>query len=509
MYTSYFGFTEKPFKLKPDARTMFNAASAQRCYADLVREILEQRASIVLSGESGCGKTTLVDKCCAGLADVVRFVRITNVHLSADEILDALAESLGIGARDRNLKRRRRRLRASLAAEVQRGRGVVLVVDDAHALSDEALASLLSFTAEPLDGQRVLQLLLVGLPELVERCRATAPSLAVCNLDGLLASEIDDFVRHQLRIAGYRGEPLFTHDAIRTVATYAGGVPRRINALCDAALFAASLDQRRTVTSQLVADAVEHSFLKDSAPGVPLVMPAPPTEPEEAQPQPASEEANGEAQEDSQRTDLASLAADMEQTLERALAVASNSAEIMGNLAKPLLKRGIRNKPPAADTSATPADPQPSVPRTATDEAKSPQVMDDMLRHRYVDQPSKRFFRRSPILAGVSLFLVAALGVGVWQWQRIKPALPFGAVADKPAVVDEGAKGSEPGLVTASSGNGEKPLDLPRSLEFQPPVAESPSQGLPPVESDTQDGPLQATHQFLEARGVRGRRAGE
>jgi len=517
MYTTYFGLTEKPFKLKPDGRGLFNSASGQKCYAELVRGLLEQQASIVLGGESGCGKTSLMEKCSTQLADVMRFVRVTNAHLGADDILDVLGQELGIGSRDRNLKRRRRRLRASLAAEQQRGHGVVLVVDDAHSLNDETLTELLQFAAEPLAGQRVLQLVLVGLPELAARCQAITPTLLSFSLEGLLATEIEPFIQHQLKVAGYRGEALFTTDAIRAVANYAGGTPRRINALCDAALFAASLDERRTVTSQLVAEAVEHSFLKDSSPGVPLVIPPPALVPAPAVEQPPAQADST----DEHRMDLARLAADMEQTLERALAVASSSAGIVGSLTKPLTGSLLKKRAPSpAPAAVTPLAPPPPASPQIREEPPAPETSQT----RQIPQasvvepaaalpgaytvPPRSLFQRPWFMTGAAAMLVLAMVVGGWQWRQQAGAAAM-ATADRVEIKPQPAA-NMPGkstdvVIAAREQPPESRLQLPQPLDAPPPTAARVnSGGLPPVDPDNPFSarPLQSSHQFLDLRGV-------
>jgi len=502
MYTAYFGFSEKPFKLKPDGRSLFNSASGQKCYAELVRGLLEQQANMVFCGESGSGKTSLIDKCCTNFADVVRFVRITNAHLSVDDILDVLAQELGIGTRDRNLKRRHRRLRAGLAAEQQRGRGVVLVVEDAHAMSDEALNGLLDFAAEPLAGERVLHLLLVGLPELASRCQSFSPTVLVCTLEGLLGAEIEGFIRHQLKTAGYRGEPLFTTDAIRTVAAYAGGIPRRINALCDAALFAASLDERRTVTSQLVAEAVEHSFLKDSAPGVPLVVPPPVVMAEE----PVPVDTPASTDDDKSRADLTTLAADMEQTLEKALAVATSSAGIVGGLAKPFTKRrakrSVQAGTPAPAVEIVPTAPESIVaePSPSPHAASNPDTVD----YCYM-APRQGIFRQPWLMTGIAAALVLAVSLGGWQWHQQTREAVLATTSSGGTVPGSRPRVLADTILVADGRTRKQQVELPLSLNTPPPAAVSASiDGLPPVDPENPftARPLQATHRFPDLQGV-------
>lgn len=507
MYTNYFGFSEKPFKLKPDVQQLFNATYAQKCYAEVVRGLLGHLGTLIVYGEAGCGKTSLIEKCSVNLADVVRFVRISNSHLSADDILQLLSEEVGLPPLPTEKPDWQRKLRESLFARQQQqgGRGVVLVVDDAHGLNEDCLDALLDFAAATVSGQRVMQLLLVGLPELANRCRGHSSSPTACHLDSLTSTEIGPYIQHQLKVAGYRGDALFTTDAIRTVAVHAGGIPRRINALCDAALFAASMDERRSITSQMVVDAVEHSFLRDTTPGT---MAPPLAEPPVADHRVTADQADTDASQD-----LTNLAADVEATLEQALTVAGGGASASASRDTP---KKSASRPPRRRSSSH------SRPPTQSPTAEAPSTK--------TAATARKVTPRTSTLVGMAATLAVAIGVGGWQWYQRPPltegvslpremqqaametpveAMSTTASPDQVASEDleeqsevapvQAVVTDEPVATASVPGDA-----LPQSLELPPPVNEAPTpRGLPPL--DPQDPfaarPLQATHQFLDARG--------
>jgi type II secretory pathway predicted ATPase ExeA len=157
-------------------------------------------------------------------------------------------------------------LQASLIENLQQGKTIVLVIDDAHNISDETLSELLSFSSAQKNEEHFLQIFLIGLPELEEKLHATmsAPSahkVAYYRLWPLESSEVPKFIAQQLRAAGYQGNTIFTPSAVERIAEYTKGSLRALSLLCDASLVIAYMQSSRQVTADIVDEAAQQHFL--------------------------------------------------------------------------------------------------------------------------------------------------------------------------------------------------------------------------------------------------------
>ncbi|MFO1350857.1 MAG: AAA family ATPase [Gammaproteobacteria bacterium] len=267
MYTSYFGFTDKPFKLKPDPRFFYSNPAYVRAYGEILTAIREHKAAAVLTAEAGTGKTTLLRRCMEGLGDASKAIWFGNTTLPLEGLLDHLCEELGIPI-TQGVAEKLKRLQYALASRAQEGKSTVLLIDDAHNLDSETLTELLALCVPPNADKPLLQAVLVGLPELLDKLRQAgwqriaADQRIECRVEPLADAEIGVYINHQLKTAGYTGKDLFTPDAVRAITAYAKGVPRTINSLCDAALFIACIESERSISADTVERAAQHCFLK-------------------------------------------------------------------------------------------------------------------------------------------------------------------------------------------------------------------------------------------------------
>ena len=245
MYEAFFGLTKRPFGKSPDPAFLFHSRGHAEALARLVTAA-EDGDLAVLTGEVGAGKTlltrALVDELAASLGERAHVVLIVNPRLSPSELLSTLAERLGIDPVPKTKPRLLDALLARLFAIHEAGGITLLIVDEAHLIPTRAvfeeLRLLLNLT---LDDAALLGLLLVGQEELRTRLgkkdlRSFAQRIgAGFNLEPLGVDEDGDYIAHRLSVAG-RSTPLFTNDAIVEIARVSGGVPRRINVICQAAL---------------------------------------------------------------------------------------------------------------------------------------------------------------------------------------------------------------------------------------------------------------------------------
>lgn len=245
MYESFYGLTRRPFGKTPDPAFLFHSRGHAEALARLVTAA-EDRDLAVLTGEVGAGKTlltrALVDELSNSLGARARVVLIVNPRLSPNELLSTLGERLGLDPSPRTKPKLLDALLARLYEIHESGGTTLLIVDEAHLIPSRAvyeeLRLLLNFT---LDDAALLGLLLVGQEELRARLakkdlRSFAQRIgAGFHLAPLGDDEVGAYIAHRLLVAG-RGAPLFAADAVERVARVTGGVPRRINVVCQAAM---------------------------------------------------------------------------------------------------------------------------------------------------------------------------------------------------------------------------------------------------------------------------------
>jgi general secretion pathway protein A len=263
MYLSFFGLNEKPFSITPDPRYLFLSERHAEAMAHLLYGIKEAGGFIQLTGEVGTGKTTIVRSLLAQTPENAEIALILNPRMTAPEFLLTLCEELGIGVPDSaagSLKDLVDILNDYLLRAHAGGRRVVLVVDEAQNLAPEVLEQVRLLTNLETNTQKLLQIILIGQPELRELLdRSELRQLAQritgrYHLDPLCAPETVAYVRHRLRVAGATSE-IFTRRALHRIHQLSGGVPRVINILCDRALLGGySLDRHR-ITPGLVRQA--------------------------------------------------------------------------------------------------------------------------------------------------------------------------------------------------------------------------------------------------------------
>jgi general secretion pathway protein A len=260
MYTSFFGLNEKPFSITPDPRYLFLSERHGEALAHLVYGVTESGGFIQLTGEVGTGKTTL----CRTLllnrvpsnADVAV---VLNPQLSALEFLEAICEELGVKVPKRkgSIKALIDALNRYLLDAHADGRRTILVVDEAQNLAPEVLEEVRLLTNLETAKQKLLQIILIGQPELRELlARNDLRQLAQritgrYHLEPLSPEETDQYIEHRLQVAGALGK-VFDAGAKRTVFRLSQGVPRLINVICDRALLGAYSQGSRLVSRRVV-----------------------------------------------------------------------------------------------------------------------------------------------------------------------------------------------------------------------------------------------------------------
>jgi general secretion pathway protein A len=260
MYTSFFGLSEKPFAITPDPRYLYLSERHAEALAHLLYGINESGGFIQLTGEVGTGKTTVVRTLLSRVPHHADVAVILNPRVTPVEFLLTICEELGlpIEAADRDsVKQMVDALNRRLLSAHAEGRRIIVIVDEAQNLSAETLEQVRLLTNLETPTQKLLQIILIGQPELRDLLdRNDLRQLAQritgrYHLKPLSREETQGYVRHRLRVAGAGGE-IFTPGALRELHRLSGGIPRVINVSCDRALLGAYTREARTVSAALV-----------------------------------------------------------------------------------------------------------------------------------------------------------------------------------------------------------------------------------------------------------------
>jgi general secretion pathway protein A len=260
MYDQYYGFSGRPFQLTPDPHYYFESLTHRKALSYLGYGLAQGEGFIVITGEVGAGKTTLVTHLMQTI-DKARLTAATIVtsQLDGNDMVQMTAESYGIDTRGLDKAATLKAIENFLHAEARAGRRCLLVVDEAQNLAVDALEELRMLSNFQLGSSALLQIFLLGQPEFRDLVQSS-PSLeqlrqrviATHHLDAMDADEVEPYITHRLQRAGWTGRPQLTEDAYDAIFEETGGVPRKINALMNRTLLMGAVEQVDVLDGSLV-----------------------------------------------------------------------------------------------------------------------------------------------------------------------------------------------------------------------------------------------------------------
>jgi general secretion pathway protein A len=264
MYLAFYGLREAPFSPTPDPKFLFQSARHREALAQLIYGVRERKGFIVLTGEIGTGKTTLLRTLLERLDDSTPVAYVHNSALAIEGLLEYVLHDWGVKSTATSHAQRLVELNEFLIAQHRRGLSPVLVIDEAQNLSIETLEAVRMLSNFETSGHKLMQILLVGQPEL--RDKLNTPELRQlkqriglrCHIAPLSPEETRLYVRHRLRIAGTADAGIFTDGAVQRIAEYSSGTPRVINIVCDHCLLSGYADSKRRIDPATVAEAVAY-----------------------------------------------------------------------------------------------------------------------------------------------------------------------------------------------------------------------------------------------------------
>jgi len=263
MYNEFYGFKEKPFNQTPDPSFFFASEHHQTALNALHYAIVERKGFIVLTGEVGCGKTTVARRLLRSLDRNVQTVSIFNTYLSPKGVITMILDDLGVQYTNGPKEKLLIQLNTYLIQQLQKNQNDVLIIDEAQNLSPACLEEVRMLSNLETEKEKLLQIILIGQPEL--RKKLEMPSLRQLrqrvaiqyHLKPLSEEDTQKYVLHRLEAAKSNGrsyQDLFTPEAMQAIYKLSGGIPRVINHVCDSALLAGYVTGSQQISPDMVKE---------------------------------------------------------------------------------------------------------------------------------------------------------------------------------------------------------------------------------------------------------------
>ena len=275
MYKDFYGLREFPFNVNPDPRFLFQTRDTEEALACMTYGIQQRRGFVLLSGEVGTGKTTLLNKLLEWLrGEKMSTAFIFYPRLTTNQFLDLMMTDFGIPKKSHQKSQILLQLNEWLLKRFRAGQTAVLIVDEAQNLTSDVLEEIRLLTNLETSSEKLLQIVLSGQPELEQKLnqpqlRQLRQRITLrCKTAPLTKEEACGYITERLRVAGSNGSPIFTPNAMDVVYRYSGGIPRLINLLCEHSLITGFAEELRAIPERIV-EGVARDFELDKVSEVP------------------------------------------------------------------------------------------------------------------------------------------------------------------------------------------------------------------------------------------------
>jgi general secretion pathway protein A len=262
MYEKFYGLRESPFNVTPDPRFLYLSPHHREALAHLQYGVQERKGFVTITGEVGTGKTTLIHALLRGFTSNTKTAFIFSTTLTAKGLLKMMVADFGLETKARTKTELLLELNAFLLQQFSSGVNAVLIVDEAQNLSFRLLEEIRMLSNLETDREKLLQIILVGQPELVTKL--AMPKLRQLrqrigsryHIYPLVRSETPQYVQHRLRVAGSSDSSIFDGRALESIHHWSGGIPRLINMLCDHAMLLGYTYEKRKIGASIVDEAM-------------------------------------------------------------------------------------------------------------------------------------------------------------------------------------------------------------------------------------------------------------
>ncbi len=263
MYEEFFGFKELPFNVTPDPHFLYRSRSHRDALAYITYGVFQRKGFIAVTGEVGVGKTTVVSAFMDLFEPSLEVAFIFSTKFPFDQLLYLICKDFGLQADGLNKAQMLLLLNEFLIGQNENNRNAVLIIDEAHNLSPDVLEELRMLSNLETRDRKLLQIMLVGQPELeivlnmneLRQLRQRIPG--ICRISVLGREDVENYISYRLEVAGGgRGLVQFTSDSFDEIFHYSGGIPRLINILCDRVLLVAYVSSTRVVDGRIVREGI-------------------------------------------------------------------------------------------------------------------------------------------------------------------------------------------------------------------------------------------------------------
>jgi general secretion pathway protein A len=258
MYESFYGLKEKPFNLTPDPDYLYMSPGHENAYSHLEYAIQESKGFVVVTGEVGSGKTTLINYLLRKIPQTIHIGIINNTFIQPQELLRMICHEFNLQYEDSEKTALLTRFYNYLLEQYSKRERVILIIDEAQNLPERSLEEIRMLSNLESEKHHLIQMILVGQPQLKEKLQRKRLEQFVqrvtvyCHLNALDERQVEEYIRHRLTVAGADHLDLFNPEAIAAVYKYSLGIPRLINTICDSAFVYGYADDIKVIGRDLI-----------------------------------------------------------------------------------------------------------------------------------------------------------------------------------------------------------------------------------------------------------------
>jgi general secretion pathway protein A len=263
MYESFYGFKEKPFDLHPDPDYLYMSRVHENTYVHLEYAIVENKGFVVVTGEIGSGKTTLINYLLNKIGEDIHVGLINNTNILPAEFLRMICQEFELDPKTDDKAELIDIFSGFLIDQYAAGERVVLIIDEAQNLTNDTMEEIRMLSNIETEKHHLIQIILVGQPELKFKLQQSNLKQFVqrvtvhCHLKGLEKDEVNEYISHRLEVGGGNRFDIFDEETIDLIAVYSRGIPRLINILCDSALVYGFADELETISTPILDNVYE------------------------------------------------------------------------------------------------------------------------------------------------------------------------------------------------------------------------------------------------------------
>jgi len=263
MYEKFYGLAEKPFNILPDPDYLFMSKGHENAFTHLEYAIMENKGFVVVTGEVGSGKTTLINYLISKIQQEVQIGLINQTYVTPTQFIKMVCQDFELSIVGMDKAEMVDQLHDFLLKQFENRERVILIIDEAQNLTPKTMEELRMLSNLEAEKHHLIQMILVGQPELklkFQRKDLVQFSQRVtvnCHLNGLSQKEVHQYIRYRLKVGGGNNMELFKKDAVESIYKYSSGIPRLINVLCDSALVYGYADEMKYIGKEVIENVLK------------------------------------------------------------------------------------------------------------------------------------------------------------------------------------------------------------------------------------------------------------